>query len=154
MDVPDWFWQGVTTNLVVDSMGLAAWLAWKYRADILALLEEALRVAAEQADAVARYGKAELESSEALEALEAARAIARDVLTIPAWKYEPMKVRWIPPKYTYEPMRLRYVPMRWTVRNGIPHILSMPTFTTVPARWNVKPGHLDFTHGRFTILEG
>jgi hypothetical protein len=31
MEVPDWFWQGVVTNLVVDAFGLAVWLAWKNR---------------------------------------------------------------------------------------------------------------------------
>ena len=99
-----------------------------------------------------------LEDADVAEALEAARellthldAVIRNLIRIPAVKYEPMKVRWIPPKYTYAPMRMEYVPMRWTVRNGLPHILSMPTFKPVPARWNVKPGRLHFTPGRFTI---
>ena len=31
MDIPDWFWQGVVTNIVADAFGLAVWLAYRNR---------------------------------------------------------------------------------------------------------------------------
>ncbi len=168
MDVPDWFWQGVVTNLFVDGLGMAAWLAWKYQGKLTEVYNHMLVLLAEILNSVALlYRHEELTpetdySTELDELREVLRSLTKidpfasirqsikDMLNVPVprLQYVPYRFRCVPMKVSHQPMRLRYRPMKVGYANGLPRIvpagvdLEPPGFKVTPPSFDFSPGGL------------